>query len=80
MNRLILPLLLLTAVSLKADEMIVKSEPVKPAEKTALFNGKDLSGWTKVLKKEEGCCPDKTWSVQNGVIACAGQPFGYLMT
>ncbi len=80
MSRLIPSLLLLAAVSLKADDMIVRPEPVKPAEKTVLFNGKDLSGWTKVLRKEAGCCPDKTWSVRNGVIACTGQPFGYLMT
>lgn len=80
MNRLIPTLLLLTAMTLNADEMIVMSEPVEPTEKTALFNGKDLSGWTKALRKEEGCRPTKTWSVRNGVIACTGQPFGYLMT
>ncbi|MDA3924319.1 MAG: DUF1080 domain-containing protein [Kiritimatiellae bacterium] len=80
MNKLITPLLILSAMAIIADEMVVKTEPVTPAVKTALFNGKDLSGWIKVINKEEGCCPDKTWSVKNGIISCTGQPFGYLMT
>lgn len=80
MNKLIIPLIVLNTVTLIAGEMIVKSEPVRPQTKTMLFNGKDLSGWVKVINKEKGCCPDKTWSVTNGVISCTGQPFGYLMT
>jgi len=75
-----IPLIMLTAVSAMADEMIVKSVPVTPEVKTVLFNGKDFSGWAKVIKAEEGCCPDKTWSIKDGVISCTGQPFGYLMT
>ena len=63
-----------------ADEMSVKAVPVRPAEKTALFNGKDFSGWTKVITAEPGSCPDKTWTVADGVIRCTGKPFGYLMT
>lgn len=63
-----------------ADEMTVKIEPVRPAQKTALFNGKDLAGWTKVITAEPGSCPDATWSVAGGVIRCTGKPFGYLMT
>ncbi|MDD4102822.1 MAG: DUF1080 domain-containing protein [Kiritimatiellae bacterium] len=63
-----------------ADEMTVKAEPVRPAQKTALFNGKDLAGWTKVITAEPGSCPDTTWSVADGMIRCTGKPFGYLMT
>jgi hypothetical protein len=63
-----------------ADEMSVKAVPVRPAEKTALFNGKDFSGWTKVITAEPGSSPDKTWTVADGVIRCTGKPFGYLMT
>lgn len=63
-----------------ADDMTVKVEPVRPAQKTTLFNGKDLSGWTKVITAEPGSCPDVTWSVADGVIRCTGKPFGYLMT
>jgi hypothetical protein len=80
MKKPIIAILMTVVLTAAADEMIVKQEPVRPAAKTALFNGKDLAGWTKVINKEEGCCPDKTWSVKEGVISCTGQPFGYLMT
>ena len=58
----------------------VKPEPVRPTEKIALFNGKDLSGWTKVVKAEPDASPDTTWRVEEGVIKCTGKPFGYLRT
>ena len=80
MKNLITPLFLIMALSCKCDEMAIKVEPVRPVKKISLFNGKDLSGWTKVINKEANCCPDKTWSVKKGVISCTGQPFGYLMT
>ncbi len=80
MKTLLTATLALSALLCFAEEMTVKSVPVRPTAKTALFNGRDLSGWTKVLNTEEGCCPDKTWSVKEGVIRCTGQPFGYLMT
>ena len=63
-----------------AAGMIVKTEPVRPAQKLSLFNGEDFSGWTKVITAEPGSCPDATWSVTGGVIRCTGKPFGYLMT
>jgi len=73
--------LLTAAISVAiADEMIVKSEPIRPQSRASLFNGRDFSGWTKVISKEEGACPDTTWSVRNGLICCTGQPYGYLMT
>ncbi len=78
MKNLIIPLLMLAALTITADEMIVKTEPIKPCTKTALFNGKDLSGWTKVINAKTGA--SKTWSVKNGFISCTGEPFGYLMT
>jgi hypothetical protein len=67
-------------LALLADGMSVKAEPVRPTQKTALFNGKDLSGWTKVITAEPDSDPDKTWCVADGVIRCTGKPFGYLMT
>lgn len=76
----LVPLLLLCGLTAMADEMTIKTVPVKPTEKTSLFNGKDFSGWTKVINAEPGSDPDKTWSVVDGVIRCTGQPFGYLMT
>lgn len=64
----------------RADEMSVKFVPVTPKAKTALFNGTDFSGWTKIITAEEGSDPDKTFTIVNGVIRCTGQPFGYLAT
>jgi len=61
-------------------EMAVKTVPVRPAEKAALFNGKDFAGWTKVINDEPGSCPDTTWTVKDGLIHCTGTPFGYLRT
>jgi hypothetical protein len=73
-------LALLGCLCAAADEMTVKPVPVRPAQKTSLFNGKDFSGWTKVVTAEPGSDPDATWSVADGVIRCTGKPFGYLMT
>jgi len=39
-----------------------------------LFNGRDLTGWVNV-----NCAPD-TWSVQDGIIHCTGEPTGALRT
>jgi len=61
-------------------EMAVKSVPVRPTEKITLFNGKDFSGWTKVINNEPGSNPDTTWTVKDGIIHCTGTPFGYLRT
>ncbi|MBO7653453.1 MAG: DUF1080 domain-containing protein [Kiritimatiellae bacterium] len=58
----------------------VKTEPVRPTAKTVLFNGKDFSGWTKVIKAEPGSSVDKTWQVADGVIRCTGAPMGYIVT
>jgi Domain of Unknown Function (DUF1080) len=58
----------------------VKPEPVRPTERIELFNGKDLNGWTKVIKAEPEASPDKTWRVEEGIIKCTGKPFGYLRT
>jgi hypothetical protein len=39
-----------------------------------LFNGKDLTGWVNVNTD------DDTWSVQDGVLVCKGQPIGVMRT
>ncbi len=44
----------------------------------ALFNGKDLSGWTHCLKG--GGDAGDTWRVADGVLQCSGSPYGYLRT
>jgi len=45
---------------------------------TPLFNGRDLSGWTFDLKDETE--PTTVWSVQDGVLVCAGKPAGVIRT
>jgi hypothetical protein len=60
-------ILLATTVAAAADEP------------TALFNGRDLSGWTFHLA-DPNVAMDEVWSVSDGVLACKGQPAGYLLT
>jgi hypothetical protein len=47
---------------------------------TEIFNGKDLSGWVvdggKTYQDKDGQKP--VWSVQDGLIVCAGAKFGFL--
>jgi 3-keto-disaccharide hydrolase len=63
-----------------------------PAEEIDLFNGKDLTGWKAVFQDEKDIpenvkkrlkLPAKmedVWKVENGVLVCKGQPYGYLAT
>ncbi len=48
-------------------------------DEVALFNGKDLSGWTFHLQDPEKKMED-VWSVKEGVLLCTGKPAGYLRT
>lgn len=52
---------------------------VDAAEPLALFNGKDLSGWSHYLVKPEVTMED-VWSVRDGILVCKGEPLGYLHT
>jgi len=45
----------------------------------ALFNGKELAGWTYHLEKPE-VKPETIWSIKDGVLRCTGQTAGYLIT
>lgn len=50
------------------------------AQKTIkLFNGKDLSNWNFVVDKNS-VPAEQVYSVKDGVIQIAGQPFGYMYT
>jgi hypothetical protein len=44
-----------------------------------LFNGKDLSGWGFILKDSTVKASD-VFTVEEGVIGIAGEPFGYMYT
>ncbi|MBP5319714.1 MAG: DUF1080 domain-containing protein [Kiritimatiellae bacterium] len=69
------------ALSLSATAATeVKTVPIRPTAKTVLFNGKDFSGWTKVITAEPGSSVDTTWQVVDGVIRCTGAPMGYIVT
>jgi hypothetical protein len=56
------------------------------AKPVALFNGKDLSGWSHYLwdsaaKKQDTTTPmAAVWSVEDGVLVCQGKPPGYIRT
>jgi hypothetical protein len=45
----------------------------------ALFNGRDLAGWTYHLADPNVKMED-VWSVKDGVLRCKGKPTGYLVT
>src|SRR5437868_7362 len=66
--------LLLTAAVLPA------AEPVRPTERVALFNGKDLSGLTPWLKDTKREDPRRVFRVTDGMIHITGDGTGYLAT
>ena len=49
-------------------------------KKTELFNGQDLSGWVGFVDPASGVPASEVYSVKDGNIHVAGQPFGYLRT
>jgi hypothetical protein len=68
----------------QADTGAATSQPAaasQPAggEVVALFNGRDLDGWTFVLDTPEATMED-VWSAADGVLRCKGVPVGYLRT
>jgi hypothetical protein len=56
-----------------------KSDSQSAPAAIKLFNGKDLTGWTYVLK-DPNVPMDAVWSVEDGILECKGQPAGYLRT
>ena len=74
MKRFLAPAaLLLLAPILSASDAVAPTAPV------TLFNGRDLAGWTPVVKAGE--TPDAgTWTVADGVMRCTGKPAGYIRT
>lgn len=74
MKRFLAPLAFLAFVS-----VMPAAEAVAPAAARSLFNGRDLAGWTQVVKAGETPDPG-TWTVADGVLKCSGQPTGYLRT
>ncbi|MEY3027886.1 MAG: hypothetical protein RLZZ238_2783 [Planctomycetota bacterium] len=56
--------------------------PIKVGEAIRLFNGKDTTGWKAFVPDliKDGKDPLSVWSVQDGVLRCAGRPIGYIQT
>jgi hypothetical protein len=48
--------------------------------RTELFNGKDLTGWELVLAPDTAVPATEVYTVKDGNIRIAGQPFGYMRT
>ena len=63
---------LCAALSAAADEQ-KRPQPVK------LFNGENLDGWQVHLVDPDVKMED-VWSVEDGILVCKGEPFGFLHT
>ena len=50
------------------------------SQNTELFNGTDLTGWECFVDPSSGVAASEVYSVIDGNIRIAGQPFGYLRT
>jgi hypothetical protein len=72
------PVMLLASITIAGSALA--------AESIALFNGKDLTGWSPYLWDRQTKSQDKTttasavWSIDNGVLICQGRPSGYIRT
>jgi len=53
--------------------------PVSPKQKVSLWNGKDFSGWKRVVA-DKNVDVDDVWSVRDGLVYCEGKPNGYMRT
>ncbi|UCD48970.1 MAG: DUF1080 domain-containing protein [Phycisphaerales bacterium] len=56
-----------------------ESAPVVPQEKIVLWNGADFAGW-KLFLSDAAADVAQTWSIDKGVLRCAGRPRGYMRT
>lgn len=66
------------AAGLAAGMLGYGSVAAEPGD-TALFNGRDLSGWNFLLVEPDAKMED-VWSVKDGLLVCRGEPMGYLFT
>jgi len=67
------------AAVLFVASLAAAAEPVVPKEKIMLWNGKDFAGW-RLFLADTAADVAKTWSVENGVLRCEGEPRGYMRT
>ena len=69
---------LLTGLFLAAALTAAADEPER-AEPIRLFNGENLDGWQYHLVDPDVTMED-VWSVEDGILVCQGEPWGYLHT
>ena len=72
-------LLLICGLSVFASVTHGQQEPEKLVsldKDIQLFNGKDLTGWTH-MSNDETVKVDDVWTVEDGILKCAGKPHGY---
>ncbi len=60
--------------------IVLLSSCCNDCKKVELFNNRDLTGWVGYVAPESGVSDDKVFTVQDGCIRIAGEPFGYLRT
>jgi len=63
----------------ESDTAKMQRDVTVPQGKTMLWNGSDFSNWVFVLE-DTTVDPMDVWSIKDGVIHCAGNPFGYMRT
>ncbi|MBI4476510.1 MAG: DUF1080 domain-containing protein [Acidobacteria bacterium] len=72
----VLPLVLLVAA-----QSASQPQPIVPDKVIALFNGRDLSGWTAdVPAKDTNPDAPLSFVVRNGLLVSLGEPRGHLLT
>lgn len=54
--------------------------PLQAAEPVALFNERDLEGWTFDTLNSSVTKPESVWSVSDGILICKGRPPGVIRT
>jgi len=65
-------LVLVLTIAVMADEH-------KCTRSIQLFNGKNLAGWQAHLVDPDAKM-EEVWSVEDGILVCKGEPFGFLYT
>jgi hypothetical protein len=71
----------LAGVLIAAATLATAADALVPERKTALFNGKDLSGWTAdVPKKDQDPSLPASFVVRDGLLVSLGKPEGHLVT
>jgi enamine deaminase RidA (YjgF/YER057c/UK114 family) len=64
-----------TAAAIRLDDGVaLRTLCVRPRRMTALFNGKDLSGWKRIDHPSLPAERRPTWSVQDGLLRAVGGP------